>query len=212
MSEDQSSRELTIESAPSLIDEIETAYFNIPFGNTTYQTEAFIVGASITPQRAYRAIGLQLHAILSTLKDHQKRLELAAIDADELRHTVETSTDQFEKRRAEVKLRHLTADDRWARKLLNDSLEEAKVLYKHFQALPKFTREQFETMEPLYFQEKLKREALGLVGPKEALANMEHGLPSLLAYEKLVEGVTDQQVLEQAMSTVRILKIEGAPS
>lgn len=209
MSENQSSSELTVESAPNLIEEIEKAYFDIPFGNTTFQTEAFIVGASITPQRAYRAIGLQLHSILSTLRDHQQRLELAAIDADELRYKAENSTDQFEKRRAEVKLKHLTSQDNWSRKLLNDTLEEARVLYKHFQALPKFTREEFEQCEPLYFMEKLKREIAGVAGAHESLVNMTEGLPSLLEFQAQVRDDKSPAAITAAMTTVRIMKPAG---
>lgn len=69
----------------SILKEIEDTFFDIPFGNSHFQIENFIVNAEITPERAFRAVGLQLMDKLKALKKAKfadKRLE---IDIEEIK-------------------------------------------------------------------------------------------------------------------------------
>ena len=58
------------------------------------------------------------------------------------------------------------------RKLIKDLEYQANVYYSELQKYPKYNRQQFEQAEARYFLENLKRQALGLDGPKGALLNM----------------------------------------
>lgn len=161
------------QNAKSIMDEIEEAYFDIPFGNTGFQTEAFVIAAQITPARAYRSIGLQMHSILSSLRSKQYDKEKFQIQIDELKHIIESpDTDEFTRRKKEIELKEAMISSRWADKLMQDSIKELNIYYSYFKQFPKYTREQFEREERLYFEQSLQRQALGLTGAKEALLNM----------------------------------------
>ena len=61
---------------------------------------------------------------------------------------------------------------------MNDALTELNILYHHFKALPRYTREQFEQGERQHFEVKLQRQAVGMQGALEALENMNTDMPA----------------------------------
>ena len=63
---------------------------------------------------------------------------------------------------------------------MNDALTELNILYSHFKSLPRYTRAQFELGEKTHFDVKLQRQAVGMVGAHEALANNNEDLPNIL--------------------------------
>jgi hypothetical protein len=197
------------EKLSELIQEVESAYFPIPFGNTEFQREAFVVAAQITPQRAYRSIGLQLHAILIGLKAKQHELAKRQIDIDEIKEKLEDSTlNKFERRRLELKLTELTANDNWEKKLLNDTLQELEFYYNKFSSFPRYTREQFEAGERLYFEQSLQRQMLGLTGAKESLMNMIDDVKTIENFENAVKALTREE-LEQAILAISDNSLAG---
>ena len=50
--------QVTNENVAAVLQEVQEAFYDIPFENSQFQTEAFVIAAQLTPERAYRAIGL----------------------------------------------------------------------------------------------------------------------------------------------------------
>ena len=192
-----------------VLKEIEDAYFDIPFGNTQFQCDAFVVAAQITPQRAYRIIGLQLHAILTGLKNKQNELAKRQIDIDETKEKLNNpDIDKFEKKRLELKLIELTDNDNWEKKLFNDAVKEFEFYYKKFTTFPKYTREQFEAGERVYFEQSLQRQLLGLSGAKESLLNMVDDKKTMENFESAIKSLTKEE-LEKVILQISYESLAG---
>lgn len=171
---------ITLENTGDVLKEIDDAFFDIPFENSQFQTEHFVINAALTPERAYRAIGLRMHNRLRALREAQFSRMREDVDIDEARSVIknEKSTG-FERRRAEITIQEKLANRPFTDKLINDALAELNVLYAHFQRLPRFTRQQFEDAEKDYFKESLTRQLKGVVGAAESLTNMNAETPAL---------------------------------
>ena len=72
------------DNAAEVIREIEDAFWNIPFENSAFQTENFVLAAQITPERAYRAIGLRMHKKLIVVQEAIIGQEKAKIELEQL--------------------------------------------------------------------------------------------------------------------------------
>jgi hypothetical protein len=190
---------ITQDTAENVIKELEDAFYDIPFENSKFQTEAFVIASNITPERAYRSIGLRMMSKLRALNEAKFGKLKQQVDLDEIEHKLaDPNLDQFERRRQEIKKQEMSSGNYWSDKLINDAIEELNVLYKHFKTLPKFTREQFESAEKLHFEQRLNRQVLGLSGAKESLVNMSDDIRALENYEQKVQelGFTGQDTLK----------------
>lgn len=193
---------VTFENAQDVIQEVEDAFFDIPFENSKFQTESFVIGGQITPERAYRAIGLRMHAKLRALNEAKFGRMKEQVDIDEIDYKLANeSLSPFDRRREEIKKQEILSRRAWTDKLINDAISELNVLYKHFKALPKYTREQFEEGERLHFEQRLNRQALGLEGAKESLINMNDDVRAIAQYEEKVA------MLENNASTASLLEL-----
>jgi hypothetical protein len=153
--------------------EYDDAFFDIPFGNSTFQIHNFIINAAHTPERAYRAIGLGMRAKINALKEAYYNLKKEEIDMEELFAKVKTDQmNDFEKRRTVLEIERKEEIRRDIKKLINDALAELQEYYRVFKTLPRFTRQQFEAGEKKYFETRLNKMALGVQGPLESLDNM----------------------------------------
>lgn len=168
---------------PDIIEELQKAFFNIPFENSQFQTEHFVIEASITPERAYRAIGLRMMNRIRALQEAQFARRREEVELDEIDQKIfqidseipsRDGANVFKKRRLQIDREEILARRPFTDKLINDAITELNILYSHFQALPKFTREEFEAGEYAYFKESLTRQAEGVVGPFEALLNLNN--------------------------------------
>lgn len=166
--------------------EIEDAYFDIPFANTDFQCESFVIANAITPTRAYRTIGLQIHSLLQQLRDVKYNERLKLIDIEELQEKINDPTlSRFEKSRKEIELQRMLDGEKWNQKLVTDLIRQLNLYYTHFKAFPKFTREEFESGEKTYFEQSQHRMILGLTGPKESVLNMTEDLQTVKNFESL---------------------------
>ena len=87
-------------NADDVINEINEAFFDIPFENSEFQTENFVIAASITPERAYRAIGLRLQSRLRALQEAKFGAAKEDIDIEELEAKIaDPNTNNFDRRR-----------------------------------------------------------------------------------------------------------------
>ena len=201
---------ITVENSQDVIKEVEDAFFDIPFENSRFQTESFVIGGQITPERAYRAIGLRMHAKLRALNEAKFGRMKEQVDLDEIEYKLQNEQlSPFDRRREEIKKEEIFSRRNWTDKLINDAISELNVLYKHFKALPKYTRDQFESGERLHFEQRLNRQVLGLEGAKESLINMNDDVRALSHYEDSVgklENASDQLLIELSRSLPNILR------
>jgi uncharacterized membrane-anchored protein YhcB (DUF1043 family) len=199
MSENTNISLITTDNAHDVIKEVQDAFYDIPFENSAFQTENFVIAGQITPERAYRAIGLRMNKKLIAVQEALIGKEMEKIEEEEIRAKLESPDyNQFEKRKFELELQKKQISKSFSEKLLNDAIKELNVLYKHFKALPKYTREEFEAGEKRHFLEKLNREALELAGAKESLINMFDDISSIQNFEenfKLVSNNYDSNSL-----------------
>jgi hypothetical protein len=171
---------LTSESAVgSILEELDVAFFDIPFENSDFQNRAFVVAAQQTPARAYRAAGLRMFAKIRAVKEYKFQQELNAIDIEEKKAQIaDSNTSEFDRRRRQIEIRKIEDEQQWGEKLLNDALRELSCLYGEFKRLPKYTRAQFEAEEQAHYHARLTRQ-IDHNGAQEALANMHEDLPSM---------------------------------
>lgn len=185
-------QKITLETANDVISEIEQAFYDIPFENSKFQTEAFVIASQITPERAYRSIGLRMHAKLRALSEAKFARMKSEVDLDELEYKLSNeSLDRFERRRLEIKREEMLSGVSWTDKLINDAISELNVLYTHFKKLPKYTRDQFEQAERIHFEQRLQRSVVGLEGAKESLVNMHEDMAALEVYQNKVLELTN---------------------
>ena len=189
----------TLQSTNDAIQELEQAFFDIPFENSDFQNEAFVLAGQITPERAYRALGLRMHSKLQALRHNLFAERKRDIQLAELREKLESpDVSKWDKLRAQVEIDEIESGISYAEKLKNDAIKELECLYKHFKAMPRFTREQFEAAEANHFRERLTRQANGISGAAESLINMQEDVQALTQYEQKVLALSaaDSQTLE----------------
>ena len=194
---------------PSILTELETAFYDIPFENSDFQNSMFVVAAQQTPGRAYRAIGLRMFAKIRAIKELNFARRLEEIDLEEKRELVANEqASRFDRMRAQVEIDKMLDQHTWTDKLLNDALKELGCLYTEFKKLPAITRDQFEEEERLHFQLKLERQAQGQVGALESLANMngDAALLDHLATDPLLLQNLRQKVEESLTTNVNQLE------
>jgi hypothetical protein len=156
-----------------VIAEYEEAFFDIPFGNSKFQIENFIINGAHTPERAYRAIGLTMRAKIQALREAYYALKKQEVDIEEAQEKVASAYHtKWEKKRAAIEIEQKEEMKRDAKKLINDALAELSYLYAVFQKMPRFTRDQFEAGERKYFEIRLQKMAAGIQGALESLDNM----------------------------------------
>jgi hypothetical protein len=174
---------ITLDTVNDVVDELQTAFHDIPFENSDFQNENFVIAAQITPERAYRAIGLRMFSKIQALKEAKYGRLKEDIDIEELQAKIaDPATSSFDVRRAELDIQQKLENRDYTNKLINDAIHELNLLYTHFNALPKFTREQFESGERSHFEQRLQRQMQGIQGASESLSNMVVDAKSLATY------------------------------
>ena len=182
---------VTDENVAAVLQEVQTAFYDIPFENSQFQTEAFVIAAQATPERAYRAIGLRMHSKIQAVLEAKHGRAKEDIDIEELQEKIDNPyTTGFDRRRAQLDVQYKLANRPYTDKLMNDALTELNNLYAHFKALPRYTREQFELGERKHFDVKLLRQAQGCTGAIEALENMNVDMPAFAELEAEVKALT----------------------
>jgi len=141
----------------NILKELETAFYDIPFGNSDYQNKAFVMAAEMTPARAYRHIGLRMFNRLAAIKELKYNRQLEDIDIEEKEAEINNpSTSSFDVRRRKIEIDKLLDARTQTDKLLNDAIQELNCLYNEFKKFPNYTRLQFEREEELHFNLKLE--------------------------------------------------------
>lgn len=171
----------------AISDALFTRSEGIPFGNSTFQNEAFVEAAQITPERAYRAVLLNLNQQLEALRSAYFNLRREDVEIRRLQAKIEADgVNEFDREIAAIDLEEKQLQRRQTQKLVNDALIAVEHWNARMNAYPAYTREQFELAEAGHFEHKLSRQEIGLTGAGESLANMQQDLPRLQAIVKAI--------------------------
>ena len=141
----------------NLIDEVNQASLEIPFGNSKYQNINFVLNAEITNGRKLRHCLLRLQNRISALRECYYNVQLEDIDIEEMTEQLETA-EKYDKLRLEIKLEQKKANRIQLEKMVLDCQTEIKDLYNAYKQLPKMTREEFEKEEEQHFELKFARD------------------------------------------------------
>ena len=172
---------LKVEDVGNVLNELEGAFFDIPFENSDFQNRVFVVAAQQTPGRAYRALGLQMFSKIQAVKSYLIDQQRKEIDREEKEAKLaDPNTSSFDRRRLELDLLEMDQAKPWNEKLLNDALHELSCLYAEYQKFPAYSREMFEREEAVHFDARLKRQLVAN-GSQESLLNMQQDRPQLEA-------------------------------
>lgn len=170
---------VTTDNVGQVMDELNEAFFDIPFENSDYQNRAFVMSAQITPGRAYRAIGLRMYSKIRAVKSHLIDRKRAEIKMEKKKAKIDSGKcSSYKVRLLELDILEYDDSRGHADKLLNDALRELNCLYIEFKKLPKYDREAFEKEEVQHFGNRLDRQTKGIVGAVESIHNMKHDLPN----------------------------------
>jgi hypothetical protein len=193
---------LTQEQIPDVLKELEQAFLDIPFGNTAFQTENFVVNAALTPERAYRAIGLQMFARIQALKEAQYNKAKDDINLAEFKEKIaDPKTDKYERMRLELEVDKILDGRSYSNKLIKDAICEVSQLYKLYKRFPQYTREQFEAGEKAHYIQSLNNQLQGITGAAESLKNMG---------ELAINGVKSEPLLSRiGMTQIEDKQSEG---
>ena len=157
-----------------IIDEVNEASKEIPFGNSEFQNINFVLNAELTPERAYRHCLLRLNNRISALREAYYSLKLEDIDIEEMEEQLQSdTTNKFEKKRLEIKIEQKKINRNTTEKLVSDCLIEVNTLYAAFEKLPKYTRLEFESGERKHFELKLARDLILPNGSMQSLDSMK---------------------------------------
>lgn len=164
-----------------ILQELEKAFYDIPFENSDFQNKAFVMAAHQTPARAYRAIGLRMFAKLRAIKELKYVRALEDIDIAEW---AQTTGNKFEDRRNTVRTAQKLEQRSWSDKLLNDAIKELNCMYAEFKKFPAISRDEFEAQEVEYFTKKfdraLKNHGNGTMESLEAMVSLEEFQQNIL--------------------------------
>lgn len=184
----------------ALIQKLEDQFYDIPFGNSAYQVEQFVLNEQMTPARAYRAIGLNMLSIIDTLKLNIYKKQCADV---KLKYR-EKRLRQLDPETAKAELLALKID--WEKdqtsslnKLINDAIMELNAYYEELRKYPEYTRNAFEDQEKLHFHLKLNRQletqdngaVASLLNVQVDSIILKHMLENPAYLGKLQEGLGD---------------------
>lgn len=165
----------------ALTDELYARAAEIPFGNSDFQHSAFVEANQITPERAYRAVLLNLNQHLEALRTAYYNLKRDDVEIRRLQAKINSDQiNEFDREIAAIDLEEKQIQRRYTEKLVADALHSVAHYKARMESYPAYTREQFELAEPDHYQERLSRQASGLSGAAEAIANMQSDAPRLI--------------------------------
>lgn len=158
----------------------ESRYLDIPFGNSFYQELTFVLGAQVTPARAYRQLGLRLSEALQALKVNKIALKRTDVEIKILQKSLKQTEDTLERELILLDIEEKESNRVFQNKLIKDSLAQVIMLKQIEKSFTKYSREEFEKEEEAHFRITQDRMALGMVGAKESILNMTKDVDGIL--------------------------------
>lgn len=168
-----------VDNAKNIIDKLYDRFWDIPFENSGFQTQNFILNSSITKERAYRNAALRLSDRLGALQEAHLNSLRNDIKKKQLQIAIKNETDELKVQLLEIDILEIDMYSKKSKKLINDAIVEANQLYNFIQSCPEFSREEFENSEREYFEKKLRLDINGITGAIGSLYDMGVDLGSL---------------------------------
>lgn len=169
-----------------VINKVYESFNDIPFENSDFQNDQFVINAQITPERAYRALGLRLTSRIRSLQEAYFGRKKEEIDIAELQEKInDPETNKWDKMRHELDIQQKLSQRKYTEKLINDCIHECNRLYALYEKMPKYTREQFEAAEKTHYTLRLTRQAQGIQGAHESLLNMSENEVLKLDFDQI---------------------------
>lgn len=151
---------------------------SVPFGSSIFQIQHFVAD-QITPERSRRHVLLQLDAKLKAMNECRFRRRRKEIDIEEISEKLLSASGR-EKRRLEIDLEEAQYYLESEIKLINDAIIEIQAYEKILDALPEFTREEFEVAELGYWKQRLIKQ-----GDTEFISGGTIGVGTLQSLEQI---------------------------
>jgi hypothetical protein len=181
-----------------VLQEIEEAFYDIPFENSAFQNTTFVLAAALTPGRAYRALGLRMSAKLRAIEELNFSRQREQVDIDQWQSKIDDpDTNEFTKRRCQINIDQKLSGRNYTNKLLNDAIQELNVLYAEWKKYPAYTREQFEAEELQHFTLSLQRQI-------EAGKTVPAAMGALMSMNDINHTETFTQLIEEARHALSI--------
>lgn len=165
-------KDITVSNSQDVFNDITKRMWNIPFDNSQFQNENFIINSAGTQERAYRSAALRLQNRLEALKHAHFTERKTAVKLKQLERKLETEQDDLECELIRIEIEEILSGKAYSDKLVNDAIVEANQLYQFISSCPEYTREDFENAERKYFEKKLSEDALGITGALKSLSDM----------------------------------------
>lgn len=137
--------------------DIKNRMQEIPFGNSVFQIAQFILNQE-SPERAYRAALINYDAKMKALKESEFRRKRKDIDLREIDEKL-LKAEGFDKERLLIDKEEAEYGLNEELKLIHDCEVEIEAYKKVIEALPAYSREDFEKSELAYWKTRLLKQA-----------------------------------------------------
>lgn len=200
---------VTPANAVELMKTLNRDFMDIPMGNSKFQTDNFVISAAITPERAWRQVGLQLQTAVQNvhiLGLNKRKAEIKRAQLEE--KLADPNLDKWERKLLELDLEQFDFNAASHDKAMADALADCNNLLQWYNKFPKYTREQFEEGEFTHFLERSKRQVLNIQGGAESLYNIMHDLPFMASVADKLLTHSPEEI--RALMTNRIPEAPGS--
>lgn len=176
---------VTIENSNDKLVELHKRLWEIPFDNSQFQNEHFVLNASLTKERAYRAAALKLQSKLNALIEAGFQRRRDNIEIQKLQRSIEKETDELEKELLQISIDEIKAKMFYKEKLAHDAMVEANQMLEFINSCPEYSRQDFENAERNHFEVRLTKELQGITGAAKSLEDM--GIQLVPIMQHLIE-------------------------
>lgn len=123
-----------------------------------FALQHFVVGQHDLPGRQYQQVILELQALFFAMGDLYDQYEEAQIDVDEAEYALDNLSEGFERRRKQVEYRRALRRMEELKITIAGRMREAEFLLGLINSMPRYSLEQLEKEEAVYWQLRLSRQ------------------------------------------------------
>jgi hypothetical protein len=191
-----------LDSIENLKDDLDAIQQN----RSNFQIKNFVVGQHMTPGRQRMQCVLELQIKMFNIRSSQLDSDKISIEIEQLEKGGERYGDYEERfRQIDIEKKKLELAQIDLARI--GQVREAECLYSILQSLPKFTREQYEEEEQLYWtmrlNEQLELSALNDRGNLQAINQINRGI--------LSEPLSQEQIMAGTRSLMGLIEEKVAP-
>lgn len=167
-----------------MIDEIITGLKerldDVSFSQSEFQDKYFVEAAARTPARAYQTILIQIQCILDAVQKARFDLRRNGIEQKRLSaELAKADLDEYALELAQIDLEEKQWDALSIQKRIDDESKRLENFWNRLKDYGRYTPELFEAEESTHFALRLENQIKGVVGAREAIANVTEDAPRL---------------------------------